>query len=149
VPLIVNDRIEVAVAAGAAGVHLGQTDSSPALARARLGPHAIVGVSIEEVGEIAAVDPGIVDYVAASPVFATTTKHDVKPPLGLGGLRAVRARTHLPLVGIGGIDARNAEEVVAAGADGIAVVSALMGADDPEAAARELRRRMTVMEAVP
>jgi thiamine-phosphate pyrophosphorylase len=139
VPLIVNDDVEAAVAAGAAGVHLGQGDMPPTAARARLGEDAIIGLSIEQVNEIDAVDPEIVDYVAASPVFATATKPDIAPPLGLEGVAAIRARTRLPLVGIGGIDAGNAAAVIAAGADGIAVVSAILDAADPAAAAAKLR----------
>lgn len=139
VPLIVNDDVEAALASGAAGVHLGQGDMPPAEARARLGEQAIIGLSIEHVDEIDAVDPGIVDYVAASPVFATATKADIAPPLGLAGVAAIRARTLLPLVGIGGIHAGNAAAVIAAGADGVAVVSAILDAADVPAAAAGLR----------
>lgn len=139
VPLIVNDDVEAALASGAAGVHLGQGDMPPAEARARLGEAAIIGLSIEHVDEIDAVDPAVVDYVAASPVFATATKADIAPPLGLKGVAAIRARTRLPLVGIGGIHAGNAAAVIAAGADGVAVVSAILDADDAPAAAARLR----------
>jgi thiamine-phosphate pyrophosphorylase len=140
VPLIVNDSIEAAHASDAAGVHLGQSDAPPAMARHRLGPRAIIGLSLERLAQIATVAAGVVDYVAASPVFPTATKSDVAPPLGLHGVRALRAAVALPLVGIGGIDAGNATKVIAAGADGVAVVSAILGAADPGAAARALRR---------
>ena len=140
IPLIVNDRVDVAVAAGAAGCHVGQSDLPAAAARALLGPDAILGVSLDAVEQIGAVDPAIVDYVAHGPFAATATKPDAGGPVGAAGLAAVRARTRLPLVAIGGIDARNAGDAVRAGADGIAVVSAIVAAADPEAASRALRR---------
>ena len=142
VPLIVNDRIDVALAAGADGVHVGQQDLSVADAR-RLGPPGwIVGVSAEAVADAARAERDGADYVGASPVFATPTKADHAPPLGLAGLRALRAATKLPLVAIGGLHAGNARETIRAGADGLAVVSAIVAADDPRAAAEELRREI-------
>ncbi len=139
VPLIVNDRLDVALAVGADGVHLGDDDMSCAEARRLLGPRAIIGLSL-------AGPPGDgfaeADYVAASPVFATGTKPDAGPALGLAGVTALRRAVPRPLVAIGGIGRHNAAQVVAAGADGIAVVSAVMAADDPEAAARQLRAAM-------
>jgi thiamine-phosphate pyrophosphorylase len=142
VPLIVNDRVDVAHAAGADGVHVGQSDLPAAAARAMLGPDAIVGISIERLDEIETVDPAVVDYVAASPVFATATKTDVAPPLGVAGVAELRRRTGLRLVGIGGITADNAAAVCAAGADGVAVVSAILGRPDPGEAAADLRARI-------
>jgi len=139
VSLIVNDRADVALAAGAAGAHLGQDDLPPASARRLLGPEAVVGLSVETPEQAAAADPGLVTYLGVSPVFATLTKTDTKAPWGLDGLRRLRARTALPLVAVGGIHAGNAAEVLAAGADGLAVVSAICAAPDPEAAARSLR----------
>jgi len=142
VPLIVNDRIDVALAAGADGVHVGQQDLSVADAR-RLGPPGwIVGVSAESVADAARAERDGADYVGASPVFATPTKADHAPPLGWAGLRALRAATKLPLVAIGGIHVGNARETIRAGADGLAVVSAIVAADDPRAAAAELRREI-------
>ena len=142
VPLIVNDRIDVALAAGADGVHVGQQDLSVADAR-RLGPPGwIVGVSAESAADAARAERDGADYVGASPVFATPTKADHAPPLGLAGLRALRAATKLPLVAIGGLHAGNARETIRAGADGLAVVSAIVAADDPRAAAAELRREI-------
>jgi thiamine-phosphate pyrophosphorylase len=138
VPLIVNDRVDVAVAAGAAGCHVGQSDLPAAAARALLGPEAILGVSLDAVDQIRAVDPEIVDYVAHGPFAATATKPDAGGPVGAAGLAAVRARTKLPLVAIGGIDANNAGDAVRAGADGIAVVSAIVAAAAPEGASRAL-----------
>ena len=140
VPLIVNDRIEVALGAGAAGVHLGQDDLDAGRARARLGPEGIIGVSAGTPEEAARVDPSLADYVGVGSVYATATKPDAGAPIGPEGLAALRATLPLPVVGIGGIDADNAAAVIAAGADGVAVVSAICGAADPEAAARALRR---------
>ena len=137
VPLIVNDDIEVARRAGADGVHLGQSDASVAEARETLGPEAIIGLSVEtlqQVREAASLD---VDYLAASPVFATPTKRDAAEPLGLIGLRAIRKTTDKPLVAIGGINIDNARDVLEAGADGLAVISALVAASDPCQVARK------------
>jgi thiamine-phosphate pyrophosphorylase len=138
VPLIVNDRADVAHAAGA-GCHLGQTDLPAEAARAILGPHAILGVSLDEPDQAGGIDGDLVDYVAYGPFAATTTKEDAGAPVGSEGLAAVRKQTMLPLIAIGGIDARNAADAVRAGADGIAVVSAIMAAADPGAASRALR----------
>ncbi len=137
VPLIVNDNIEVARAADADGIHLGQSDSSPQEARARLGPDAIIGLSIENPEQARAATALDIDYIAASPVFATPTKTDTAPPLGLDGLRAIRALCDKPLVAIGGINLSNALSVLRAGANGIAIVSAIMATTDPCQAARD------------
>ncbi len=137
VPLIINDRLDVALAADADGVHVGQDDVDVDVVRRHM-PQAIVGLSV---GSLAELDAGLrqrVDYLSPSPLFATRSKPDAGAPLGLHGLRAMRARCALPLVAIGGIDRGNAAEVFAAGADGIAVVSAIAGAADPRAAAAEL-----------
>jgi thiamine-phosphate pyrophosphorylase len=138
VPLIMNDRVDVAAAAGV-GCHVGQSDLPAAAARTMLGPDAILGVSLEAVADLRAVDPAIVDYIAYGPFAATATKADAGRPVGPDGLAAVAKQTMLPLVAIGGIDTRNVAAAVRAGADGIAVVSAIMAADDPEAASRALR----------
>jgi thiamine-phosphate pyrophosphorylase len=139
IPLIVNDRVDVAVAAGAAGCHVGQSDLPAAAARALIGPEAILGVSLDAVDQVAAVDPALVDYVAHGPFAATATKADAGGPVGAEGLAAVRRRTALPLIAIGGIDASNARLAIGAGADGVAVVSAIVAAADPRAASRQLR----------
>jgi len=146
VPLIINDDIDVAQRIGAAGVHLGQSDASVTEARDALGPDAIIGLSVEtleQAREAATLD---VDYIAASPVFATPTKTDLAEPLGLIGLRAIRKLTDKPLIAIGGINIENARAVLEAGADGLAAISALVAADDPFQAARQfcsLRLRST------
>ena len=142
VPLIVNDRVDVALAIGADGVHLGQGDMPLADAR-RLGPAGwIVGISAESVDDAILAERDGADYVGASPVFATPTKTDTASPLGLEGLRQMRAAVKIPLVAIGGIHAGNAREVIRAGADGLAVVSAIVSADSPREAARQLRREI-------
>jgi thiamine-phosphate pyrophosphorylase len=146
VPLIVNDRVDVAQAAGV-GCHVGQSDLPAAAARAILGPDAILGVSLDEAGQVHAVDPTVVDYVAYGPFAATATKADAGRPVGEAGLAEVAKRTLLPLVAIGGLDAQNVAAAVRAGADGIAVVSAIMAAADPEAASRALRAAIDATKA--
>ncbi len=137
-PLLINDRIDVALAAGADGTHVGQQDMPVALARQLLGPAAIIGLSITELGQVRDRDVELADYLGVGPVLAQSTKLDATPPLGLDGLAEVRRATGKPIVAIGGVSAANADAVRSAGADGIAVVSAIMGADDPRAAAAAL-----------
>ncbi|CDW93174.1 MULTISPECIES: thiamine phosphate synthase [unclassified Thiomonas] len=139
VPLIINDRPDVALAAGADGVHVGQSDLPPEDVR-RLMPHALIGLSVENPEQVRAAADMPVDYLGVSPVFSTPSKQDTAPALGLEGLRAMRALTDLPLIAIGGIDLNNAAQVLAAGADGLAVVRALCAAPDPAAAAQALRQ---------
>ena len=142
IPLIVNDRVDVALAVGADGVHLGQQDMPLADAR-RLGPPGwIIGVSAESPADAIRAEQEGADYVGVSPVFATPTKADAAPPLGLEGLRNIRAAVKIPLVAIGGIHAGNARAAIRAGADGLAVVSAIVSADSPRAAAAILRREI-------
>jgi len=138
VPLIVNDRVDVALAVGAHGAHLGQTDMPVDLARHLLGPRAIIGLSLERMDELSEGERHDVDYYGASPIYPTPTKPDAGPGWGLDGLRTLRAATDRPIVAIGGIDAHNAEAVIRAGADGVAVVSALCAAPDPVLAASKL-----------
>jgi len=142
VPLLINDRVDVALACGADGVHVGQSDMAPEDVR-RLMPGGLIGLSVESLAQLDAAERAPVDYYGISPVFATRSKHDAAPALGLDGLRAIRAGTRRPLVAIGGIDAGNAAQVMAAGADGLAVVSALCSSADPEATARDLRAHMS------
>lgn len=139
VPLVVNDRVGVAAALGA-HLHIGQEDGDPAAARAAIGPDAILGLSVTRAAEVATVDGGIVDYVGLGPVFPTGSKPDAAPALGLAAFGAIAHALPVPSVAIGGIDAENAAAVIAAGAVGIAVVSAICAADDPRAAAAALRR---------
>ncbi len=139
VPLLINDRADIALAVGAAGAHFGQDDLPFPDARRLLGPGAVIGVSIETPGQAAEAEGWDVAYLGVSPVFATPTKTDAKSPWGLDGLRRLRTLSRHRLVAIGGINAANAAQVLEAGADGLAVVSAICSADDPEAAARALR----------
>lgn len=142
IPLLVNDRVDVAIAANADGVHLGQADMSPQDARALLGPDRILGLSVGNPQELAASDLGGVDYLGTGPVKATGTKADAGAAIGPAGIAAVRALTRLPIVGIGGVDGAIIGEVIRAGANGIAVVSAICAAEDPQAAAAELRAQV-------
>jgi thiamine-phosphate pyrophosphorylase len=144
VPLLVNDRVDVALAAEADGVHIGQDDMAPADARLLLGRTAIIGLSIKTVAEAEAAPLDLLDYVAIGGVFATTSKDTTATPIGLAGLRsivhAVRARMpSFPICAIAGINETNAADVIAAGADGVSVISALSLAPDPAAAAKNLR----------
>jgi thiamine-phosphate pyrophosphorylase len=144
VPLIVNDRVDVAKASGADGVHLGQEDMSVAQARDVLGPVPFIGLSIKTIEQARAALLGIIDYVGIGGVFGTTSKNNVSRPIGPDGLarivRVFRDRIgNFPMCGIAGITAANAEQVIAAGVDGVSVISALSYAPDPTAATRELR----------
>lgn len=140
VPLIINDRVDVALASGADGVHIGQSDMPFTMARQLLGPDRIIGLSVENFAQIAEANALDVDYIGVSPVFATPTKTDTAEPFGIDGLsKAVAMSTH-PAVGIGGMNASTAAGVIAAGADGIAVVSAIVCAPSPREAASELVR---------
>ena len=139
VPLIINDRIDVALAVNAEGVHLGQTDMPIADARRIVGKSMLIGISAECVEDALRAEAEGADYVGISPVFATPTKTDTAPALGLSGVAAIRARVSLPLVGIGGIGPANAAEVIRAGCDGIAVVSAIVAAPSPRDAAAALK----------
>ena len=144
VPLLINDRVDVALAAEADGVHIGQDDMAPADARLLLGRTAVIGLSINTVQQAQAAPLELLNYVAIGGVFATTSKDDTSTPISLGGLRAVvqavRARkAQFPICAISGINAGNAAEVIAAGADGVAVISALSLAGDPAQAAQDLR----------
>ncbi len=138
VPLIVNDRVDVALAVCADGVHVGQDDMDAADVRRLVGGAMIVGLSVTSVDEARCADPALVDYAGVGPVFATPSKPDAAPPLGLDGTRDACRVLRMPAVAIGGIDAGNAAGVLATGVAGISVISAICAADDPEAAARAL-----------
>jgi thiamine-phosphate pyrophosphorylase len=144
VPFVVNDRTDVAMAAGADGVHLGQDDMAVEDARRLLGSNAIIGLSIKSVDEAEAARLDLVDYIGSGGVYGTSSKQQKNAPIGPAGLARIIAVLHrrapnLPVCGIAGIDNSNAGEVIAAGADGVAVISALSLVPDPEAAARQLR----------
>ena len=138
VPLIINDRVDVALACNADGVHIGQSDMPYETARRLLGPDRIIGLSAECMNDVIAANLLDVDYIGISPVFQTPTKNDTAEPFGLDGLReAVRLSVH-PTVAIGGMNKCTAAPVMECGTDGIAVVSAIMGAESPYNASREL-----------
>ena len=144
IPLLVNDRVDVALAAEADGVHIGQDDIAPADARLLLGRRAIIGLSVKTLEQAKTAPLDLLDYVAIGGVYGTTSKDNTAAPIGIGGLRtiveAIRARAaRYPICAIAGINAGNAADVIAAGADGVAVISALSLAPDPQTAARELR----------
>ena len=139
VPLVINDRIDIALACCAEGVHLGQSDMPVEMARKLLPPDVFIGWSVESMDDVFHSSNLPVDYLGISPIFATPTKTDTKKAWGIDGLVEVRAFTRLPLVAIGGIHVSNGSEVLRAGADGLAIVSALCSAADPQAAAETLR----------
>jgi thiamine-phosphate pyrophosphorylase len=144
VPLLINDRVDVALACGADGVHVGQDDMAVDDARRLLGRHAIIGLSIKTVAQAEAAPIDLLDYVGVGGVFATSSKDNTSAPIGPAGLARIadifrRRAPKFPLCGIAGIDASNAGDTIAAGAAGVAVISALSLARDPRAAARELR----------
>jgi thiamine-phosphate pyrophosphorylase len=144
VPLVVNDRADVALAAGADGVHVGWDDITVADARRLLGDKSIIGLSIKTMQQAQAAPLHLLDYVCIGGVFATSSKDNPDPPVGIGGFKtlaaAIRARApNLPVGAIAGIDAGNAAPLIAAGADGVAVISALSLAAEPQTAARTLR----------
>lgn len=142
VPLVLNDDVEAAVAADLDGVHIGQEDMSPAEARTRIGGDRILGLSVETAPLARAIDPSLVDYAGAGPVFATGTKPGHKPAVGFDGLARIVAACPVPAVAIGGLKPAHAAAAVASGARGLAVVSAICGQPDPEAATRALARAM-------
>lgn len=138
VPLIINDRVDVALAVDADGVHIGQSDMPYEMARRLLGPDKIIGLSAENMEQVLKANALDIDYLAISPVYSTATKTDTAPPFGLDGLReAVRLSKH-PTVAIGGMNQKTVAGVFATGVDGIAVVSAICSAPDPAASSREL-----------
>lgn len=143
VPLIINDRVDVALACGADGVHIGQSDMPYRMARSLMGPDRIVGLSVENMKDVQDANLMDVDYIGVSPVFSTPTKTDTAAPFGLDGLReAVRLSVH-PVVAIGGMNESTAAGVIASGADGIAVVSAIVSSPSPREASERLKSTIT------
>jgi thiamine-phosphate pyrophosphorylase len=136
VPLAINDRLDVALAVDADGLHVGQDDMPVDEARRLLGPGKFIGLSITAVDQVLRPDAAAADYLGVGPIYAQQTKSDAAAPLGLDGLRRLRGLTRRPIVAIGGLTPDNGAPALAAGADGLAVVSAIVAADDPEAAAR-------------
>ncbi len=149
IPLLINDRVDVALAAEADGVHIGQDDMSPADARLLLGKTAIIGLSVKTLEQAREAPLDLLDYVAIGGVYGTTSKDNTSAPIGIDGLRkmadAIRAREPgFPICAIAGITEKNAAETIAAGSDGVAVISALSLAADPALAARTLRNIVDV-----
>lgn len=140
VPLLINDRIDVALACNAAGVHLGQSDMPLALARQTLGPDRLIGISAGTVAEALAAQTGGADYLGVGAIYATPTKTDAGAPLGPAGLYEIAAAVHIPVVAIGGMKAYNAALMRQNGAAGVAVVSGIMAAVDPARAAAEIKK---------
>ena len=139
VPLIINDRLDVAMAVDAEGVHLGQKDMALEVAQSIAGDRMLIGISVESLADAIAATEGGADYLGVSPIYDTPTKTDTAPALGLKGLAEIRRTVKTPLVAIGGLNVDNAAEVIRSGADGVAVVSAIVSAEDPEKAARQLK----------
>jgi thiamine-phosphate pyrophosphorylase len=140
VPLIVNDRVDVALAVRAEGVHVGQDDMPYETARRLMGPGALIGLSVETWEDVERAEALDVDYLGVSPVFETPTKTDTKGSWGIEGIERIRAFSRHPLVAIGGMNPSNAGAAVKAGADAVAVVSAVCAAPDPFLASRDLSR---------
>ena len=138
VPFIINDRVDIAKACNATGVHLGQKDLPLAEARKIMGKDKIIGISVNSIEETEKAETGGADYVGAGPIFPTASKEDLDPFLGMEGLKVITQNTTLPVLAIGGIDHLNTVDVMKAGADGIAVISAILGEADPAQAARRL-----------
>jgi thiamine-phosphate pyrophosphorylase len=140
VPLIINDRVDVALAVEADGVHLGQSDMPLDIAKKIIGDSMIIGISAESLEDAIRAEEGGADYLGVSPIYATPTKTDTAPALGLEGLRAIRENVGIPLVGIGGLNRETAAAVIQNGGDGVAVVSAIVAAGDPMMAAADLKQ---------
>ena len=138
IPLIINDRVDIALSCKADGVHLGQDDLPVFHARKILGKKKLIGVSVNTEKEAEEAEKRGADYLGVGPIFFTQTKKDIKPPLGLEGLREIRKRVRIPILAIGGINAENAREIIEVGADGIAVVSAILATENIIKATREL-----------
>lgn len=138
VRLIVNDRADIARVIGADGVHIGQSDGDPVDIRGAIGPDMILGLSIENPSQIFKIPANTIDYIGAGPVFDTATKPDHAPAISMTGLQEIVAASPVPAVAIGGLAQSHVADVKATGAAGIAVISAISGAANPEAAARAL-----------
>ncbi len=136
IPLIINDRVDIALAVDADGVHVGQTDMPVDQVRSLIGPKKMIGLSITNEQQIKRADASLADYLGLGPLYDQTTKPDASTTLGVEGFRRLRQQTSKPVLAIGGLKADNSAPVIAAGANGLAVVSAIIAADDPESASR-------------
>lgn len=140
IPLIINDRLDIALAVDADGMHIGQSDLPYAIVRKLLGKNKIIGLSVETVEQAREANELDVDYIGLSPVFSTHTKLDINEPLGLTGVKEIAHFTKHKTVAIGGVNSSNTESIINSGADGIAVISAIVSQDSPKEAARNLRQ---------
>ncbi|MFP4082524.1 MAG: thiamine phosphate synthase [Candidatus Aminicenantes bacterium] len=140
IPLIINDRADIAFSCGAAGVHLGQEDLPLRFARKILGSRKLIGMTVNTPQEARQAQSRGANYIGAGPVFQTRTKQNLRPPIGLEGLQAITREVEIPVLAIGGINVHNAGEVMECGVDGIAVISAVLGADHIHRATAELRK---------
>jgi len=138
IPLIINDRIDIALASNADGVHLGQEDMPLFYARKILGEEKLIGISVNTEEEAMKAEAGGADYLGVGPIFFTPSKENLRPILGIAGLKAIREKVKIPILAIGGIKAKNAQEVMASGADGIAVISAILGTKNIRKATEKL-----------
>lgn len=138
VPLIINDRLDIALASDAEGLHIGQSDLPYSVARKLMGSDKIIGLSVENTEDVIEANNLDVDYIGISPVFDTKTKNDTAKALGIAGVKEISKLSIHPSVGIGGINQSNVKDIITAGADGISVVSAIMSANDPKASAETL-----------
>lgn len=138
IPLIINDRLDIALACDAEGLHIGQSDLPFSIARQLLGENKIIGLSVECLKDALDANKLDVDYIGISPVFSTPTKTDTALAVGIEGVRKITGQSVHPAVGIGGINKNNAEDIIKAGAEGISVVSAIMSAHEPSKSAQEL-----------
>lgn len=145
IPLIINDRLDIVLAANADGLHIGQSDMPYDLARRILGYDKIIGLSVENIKQAREANELSVDYIGISPVFGTQTKTDTARPFGLDGVREVASFTNHPTVAIGGVNAGNTLDIIGAGANGIAVVSAICSAESPMKAAMRLRKQVDLV----
>lgn len=143
IPLIINDRLDIALAVGADGLHIGQSDLPYEVARKLLGKDKIIGLSVETIEQARMANELDVDYIGLSPVFSTNTKLDINTPLGLSGIKEIAGFTKHKTVAIGGINLSNAKSIIESGADGIAVVSAIVSHDNPGLAASELKAEVS------
>lgn len=142
ISLIINDRVDIALAVGADGVHLGQEDMPVALAKKIVSKGMVIGVSVTNLIEAIQAEKEGADYLGVGPIYPTPSKKDTAEPIGLDGLKMIRAQTSTPIVAIGGITCENAAEVIKAGADGIAVISTVTNAPDMREATRILRQKV-------
>jgi thiamine-phosphate pyrophosphorylase len=142
---LINDRIDIALAVDADGVHLGQSDMPYSAARKMLGPEKIIGITVHHLAEALEAQRSGADYLGVSPIFQTATKHDAGKPAGIALIEEIRARVDIPLIAIGGINLANAPEVVSAGADGLCAISAVVAKKD---VGREIERFQELFRAL-